>query len=146
MQIRMLSVVQDLQVVVFEIATPNFGFSTGSWVGRRMFLFWKKILKKKKNSKKPLKNLKNPVEKEQFKTDFQYLWRFGNFWSVEKNIFFGFFKKVIFGLFRAILNFFGIRQKWGWPRFFIFCFYRWNKLTGEVCACLDLSKSHFWPF
>ena len=33
-----------------------------------------------------------------------------------------------------------------YPRFFIFRFYRWNKLTGEVCPCFDLSKSRFLAF
>ena len=95
-----------LHGAVFKISWWKFYGRCISILSRGTFFgFWKKFQKRKKISKKPLKNLKNPVEKEQFKTDFQYLWRFGNFWSVEKNIFFGFFKKVIFGLFRAILNF-----------------------------------------
>ena len=46
-------------------------------------------------------------------------------------------------LLEPFLTFFDSRQKWGWPRYFIFCFYQWNILTGEVGECLNLSKSYF---
>jgi len=53
----MLCLVQDLQVAVLEITTPNFGFGIASTLGRSIF-FWfgKKKFKTKKISKKPLKN------------------------------------------------------------------------------------------
>ena len=51
-----------------------------------LFWFWKNFLKFQKN-------LKKPFEKEQFYTDFRYLWRFGNFWSVEKIFYLDFPKK-----------------------------------------------------
>ena len=48
--------VRRLQVAVLEITTPNFGFSTASTLGRSIFFgFGKKIQKRKKISKKPLK-------------------------------------------------------------------------------------------
>ena len=64
-----------------------------------LFLVFEKKIKKK------FKNLKTgfSFKKVQFSTDFRYLLRFGNYWSVE--IFFCIFSKVIFDLFRAILNF-----------------------------------------
>ena len=34
--------VHGVQVTVFKITTPNFGFSTGSWVGRSIFLDFSK--------------------------------------------------------------------------------------------------------
>ena len=56
MQVRiMLCPVQDLQVVVFEITTPNFGFSTASTLGRSIFLVLKKNFKKEKKIQKTLK-------------------------------------------------------------------------------------------
>ena len=38
---------------------------------------------------------------------------------------------------RVIRGHTGSRQNWGWPRFFIFCLYRWYKLVVEVCVCSD---------
>ena len=54
--------VQDLQVTVFGISTPNFGIRTVSGVGRSIFLdFLKKIVFRKKIFKKPPKMAKNSV-------------------------------------------------------------------------------------
>ena len=48
--------VRRLQVAVLEITTPNFGFSTASTLGRSIFFgFGKKLKKRKKISKNPLK-------------------------------------------------------------------------------------------
>ena len=57
-----------------------------------------------------------------------------------------FSKKVIFGVFRAILNFLVSLKNGGDQDFLYFNSIDEKKLSGEVCAYLDLSKSHFWPF
>ena len=52
-----------------------------------------------------------------------------HFLSLEKNNFFGFFKKVIFGLFRAILNFFWYPSKMGVTKIF------WIIVTVDKSHC-----------
>ena len=139
--------VRRLQVAVLEITTPNFGFSTASTLGRSIFFgFGKKFQKRKKMSKKPLKNRVFLLKKTQFVTDFQYLWRFGDLGSLEKYFFYKNFKKSCLAFLEPFWIFLIYFKNGGWPRFFIFCFYRWNKFTTKVCACLDPSKSHFCPF
>ena len=61
--------------------------------------------KKLKNKKKPPKKV-FLLKKTQLVTDFQYLSRFRDIWSLEKYFFKPKFPKIIFGLFRAIWIFF----------------------------------------
>ena len=135
--------VQDLQVVVFKITTPNFGFSTGSWVGRSIFLdFLKKYFFRKKIIKKRVFwSILCPN-----KVNIWYYWvritKFGTVVtgvSVINNI--EYWEMCKYPPRPPVVGGGGCHtgnpQNWGWPRFLIFCLYQWYTLIVEVCSCSD---------